>query len=161
MNTVFKIWILLVFFLISCTDNAEETQAPILNFSSISKTNMRQGAINEDSLWVEFTLEDNDGDIGFGNTSKNRDITVKDLRTNLISDEFKLPDLPSTTGKKINATVSVLILTTCCLFPENIPPCSSPPNYPTDTIVYEIQVKDKAGHWSNAIQTPPIILICN
>lgn len=61
---------------------------------------MRQGAINEDSLWVEFTLEDNDGDIGFGNTSKNRDITVKDLRTNLISDEFKLPDLPSTTGKR-------------------------------------------------------------
>ena len=32
--------------------------------------------------------------------------------------------------------------------------------YPTDTLVYSLYIRDRAGHKSNIIYTPPIILLC-
>lgn len=155
-----SIIIFTITFFTSCIQNNTDDNAPKLSFISNSKLSIKQGSLNEDSLWVLIHIEDNDGDIGYGSNDPNRDISIRDLRTGIISDQYKLPDLPPSTGQKIDADISLLIFTTCCLFDANIPPCSNPPQFPTDTLIYEIQIRDRANHMSNAVKTTPIILRC-
>lgn len=55
---------------------------------------MKQGDLNQDSLWLSFSFEDGDGDLGFGSSSGNQDIFLIDKRTDQLQDAFKIPDLP-------------------------------------------------------------------
>ncbi|HOJ90490.1 MAG TPA: hypothetical protein PK622_06465 [Saprospiraceae bacterium] len=160
MKLISSLTVILLVVFWSCSKSNDSESVPKITYSGVTKTSLIQGALNEDSLWLNFELEDSDGDIGFGSNSANRDIIVRDLRTGLIMDEFKIPDLPSTDGQKITAKISVLIFTTCCIFPNSIPPCSAPPEFPTDTINFEIKVVDKKGHQSNLIVSEAIVLRC-
>jgi hypothetical protein len=127
----------------------------------MSKTTLTQSNLNVDSLFLTISFTDGDGDLGHEATDTSRNIYIKDLRTGKFQDRFKSPYIPEEgIGNGITGTIELLLFTTCCLFPDNIPPCSAPAEYPLDTVIYEISMRDRAGNFSNKITTEPIILAC-
>ncbi|MDQ3141629.1 MAG: hypothetical protein M3Q56_05210 [Bacteroidota bacterium] len=157
----FLFWLLFISFLQpSCTKKEDISNIPTIEFKGLSKKSMKQGALNEDSLFLKFSFKDGDGDLGYGSTNPQKDIVVIDKRTGLIQDQYKLPDLPPSNGNPMSGTAEILIFTTCCLFPQGIPPCESPPQYPIDTLIYELYIRDKSGNESNHILSEFVILNC-
>jgi hypothetical protein len=122
---------------------------------------MTQDNLNTDSVFLYFSFTDGDGDLGLESTDTSRNIFIIDKRTGNFQDKFKSPYIPEEgIGNGITGDIELLLFTTCCLFPENIPPCSSPAEYPLDTIIYEIYITDRSGNKSNIIETEPIVLMC-
>ncbi|MEP7195666.1 MAG: hypothetical protein ABI851_04055 [Saprospiraceae bacterium] len=144
-----------------CISSDTHSEIPLIKLAGLSKSTMIQGDLNQDSIWISIDFEDGDGDLGWGSSDARKDIFVIDRRTNIISDQFKMPDIPDSNGKLITGTFQIRNYTTCCIFPNNIPPCTSPPQFPLDTISYEIYVKDRAGHESNHVFTQEVVLKCN
>ena len=117
---------------------------------------MFQGAINSDTVYIFLQFSDGNGDIG-GFNSQN--IIVIDKRTDERYDSFSLPELPLSKNG-VNGEIIVRLFTTCCIFPENIPPCEAPDDYPTNELILEIFLLDEAGNESNRVLTDPITLLC-
>jgi hypothetical protein len=159
-----KLLILMVFLtgLSACYEHNEFPIEPSLSFIGMNKDSIAQGFSREDSITIFLTLRDGDGDIGFSNQdSMLNSLYITDLRTGNISEQFNIPEIPENlTLNGIEAELELKLYTTCCLFPDNIPPCSVIGGYPVDTIVYEIVIKDRAGHTSEPVQTPPIYILC-
>ena len=141
---------------LSCNDDPLPDVAPQLSYTGISKTEMFQGAINSDTLYIFLEFSDGNGDIG-GQNSKN--IIVIDKRTDERYDSFSLPDLPQSKDG-VNGQIVVRLFTTCCIFPENIPPCEAPSAFPVNELLLEIHLRDEAGNESNRVLTDPITLLC-
>ncbi|NOT38655.1 MAG: hypothetical protein HOP11_14880 [Saprospiraceae bacterium] len=158
MKIFYAIFILII---ISCGDKNQISNIPSLIFVGISRDSMIQGDLNQDSVIVKFSFEDGDGDLGWGSTSSEKDIFVVDKRTGLLLDQFKIPDIPDSNGEPISGSMEIRIYTTCCIFPNNIPPCTAPIQYPRNEIQFEIYAKDRSGNESNRIITNKILLICN
>lgn len=145
----------------SCTIAPDYPDEPVIEYIGVSKATLDQGNLNTDSLFVYFSFTDGDGDLGQQATDTTRNIFIIDSRTGNVQDKFKSPFIPEEgIGNGITGDVELLVYTTCCLFPDNTPPCEAPEKYPLDTIVYEIYMKDRAGNISNRIQSEPIILRC-
>ena len=107
---------------------------------------------------MDFT--DGDGDIGTKDENV-FNIFLIDKRTEKLQDQFIAPYVPAAgAANGISGEIDILVYTTCCFFPDNIPPCESPEQNPTDTIQYELYIIDRAGHESNRILTEPIIIFC-
>jgi hypothetical protein len=121
-----------------------------------------QGFSGEDSLTIFLELKDGDGDIGFTDSdSLENSLYIRDMRTGNISEQFNIPAIPENIAANgIEAEVRLKLYTTCCLFPDNIPPCSVVDGFPFDTLVYEITIRDRAGHVSEPVLTTPLILRC-
>lgn len=136
---------------------------PQIKFTSLSKNTMRQGQLGtEDSLFVTFSFTDGDGDLGTADsnkdTSKILNIFLTDKRDNKPAERFRIPYIPEQgAGNGISGDIRLLLFTTCC---NVLPPCEASTTKPIDTLVYEIYIKDRAGHESNRIQTAPIYLQC-
>jgi len=144
----------------SCDQTGDISVIPKLWFVSFSKSELIQGDINQDSVWLELRFEDGNGDLGFGSRSSSKDIFVIDKRTNLTQDAYKLPDLPDSQGKPISGTIRLRVYTTCCIFPQGIPPCTSPAQFPLDSLSFEIYIIDRAGNESDRINSPYLYLKC-
>lgn len=145
----------------SCINAPDYPDEPIIEYVSMSKSTLTQSNLNIDSLFLTFSFTDGDGDLGHEASDTSRNIYIKDLRTGRFQDRFKSPYIPEEgIGNGITGDIQLLLFTTCCLFPDNIPPCSAPPQYPLDTVIYEISIRDRAGNFSNKITTEPIILSC-
>jgi hypothetical protein len=153
-----------IFFVValnSCINAPDYPDEPVIEYVSMSKTTLTQSNLNVDSLFLTFSFTDGDGDLGHEATDTARNIYIRDLRTGKFQDRFKSPYIPEEgIGNGITGEIQLLLFTTCCLFPDNIPPCSAPPQYPLDTVIYEISIRDRAGNFSNKITTEPIILTC-
>lgn len=162
MNRSSILSILFIFNLLlpGCDKNAAKDKIPKIEFIGLSKNHMVQGSLNEDTLWLQFRFEDEDGDLGFGNADTRKDITLKDSRTGNIQDEFKLPDLIPSENETQKGTISIRVLTTCCLFKDGSPPCATSLTYPQDTLSYLISIRDRAGHQSNTIESDKVYLLC-
>jgi hypothetical protein len=148
--------------MVSCYKREALPIEPSLEFLYMDKDSIYQGFSQEDSLTIYLLLKDGDGDIGFSNAdSVINSIYIRDLRTGNISEQFNIPAIPDNIAVNgIEAELELKLYTTCCLFPDNIPPCSIVESYPRDTLIYEITIEDRAGHISEPIQTLPIILLC-
>lgn len=159
---LYAIFLLFFLLLLSCYRREEISVEPSLEFLYLDKDSIQQGFAQEDSLTIYLHLKDGDGDIGFSNTdSVVNSIYIRDLRTGNISEQFNIPKIPQNIAVNgIEAEIELKLYTTCCLFPNNIPPCSVVNDYPRDTLIYEITIEDRAGHISEPIQTVPIILLC-
>jgi hypothetical protein len=154
---------LIILFLVSvifmdCTKNDDVSVIPKIEFIGMTKSTLRQGDLNQDSLWLQFRFED--GDLSYGSSDPRKDIVVKDSRTGFIQDEYKIPDLPPSENEAQKGIISILIFTSCCLFPDLIPPCSTPPQYPLDSLQFLLFIRDKAGHESNVIHSGFVKLLC-
>ena len=148
--------------LYACYEKVEFSDVPSLEFIGMDKDSLIQGFSKEDSIVFLLELKDGDGDIGFDQQDTlSKSILITDLRTGNISEQFKIPIIPENVVQNgLQAEVQLKLYTTCCLFPDNIPPCTKTDLYPIDTISYEIVIIDRAGNKSNPVQSPPIILIC-
>ncbi|MBK9272437.1 MAG: hypothetical protein IPM48_12665 [Saprospiraceae bacterium] len=148
------------FLSISCDNATPPYIIPKIWFISFSKLEFMQGDINQDSVWLEIGFEDGDGDIGFGANNPSQDIFLYDRRTGKLQDSYKLPDLPNSDGKPVSGTIKLRVFNTCCIFPQGIPPCSSPPQFPNDSINYELYLVDRSANQSEKIQTPFLSILC-
>jgi hypothetical protein len=146
---------------------------PEIEFISVSKTVLNYNGIFGDSLRVVFGFKDGDGDIGFepyDSTDCNRcsdsclthpslSIFVYDNRTNCLS-PFHVPYVPPKGSSDAISGKVDMVISTCCIIDGFV----CPPNVPsgvTDTVQYTIQIKDRAGHLSNKIELPPIVINCS
>ena len=156
---------LLFLFLQFCVKPPNYPDEPVITFKGLSKNMQKQKTLDpSDSLLVTITYTDGDGDLGLAN--KNKDILVTDTRDGT-TDTLSLPMVEQQgAGNGISGEISFIVGPGCCIPPPLngilLPPCDPnvAPDFLRDTVIYQIRIKDRAGHLSNIVQTAPITLIC-
>jgi len=148
---------------ISCVQGPNLSEIPALEYVSLSKDTMDQGFGTNDHLKLFLNIEDGDGDIGNDEEDGIFNLFVFDSRTETLYDQANLiPEVPSGIAQKgVLVEMELTVLQTCCLFPENIPPCESPIEYPLDSLYLDVYVVDRAGNQSNTVRSDIIYLRCN
>ncbi len=145
-----------------CVDSPNFPDTPHIEFLSVSKDTLDQGIFQQDSLIVRFRFEDGDGDIGRTDQEPDNNVFFIDERTGTLDNTFGIPAIPPEgAGNGVEGEVRIVLFSTCCIYPDGADPCSVNAQYPLDTVIYRIYMKDRAGHTSNEITTTPIILLCN
>lgn len=144
---------------------------PKIEFKSLSKTVIEE----YDTLTITVNFTDGDGDLGPKGLIPSCTANICDL----VSDSSCLND-PAWSLYLLDHRDSCLsLLNIPYIEPKgkyddlsgeiifSTPPvsckvrdCSPLPGCPDDTVVYTVLFKDRAGHWSNGIQTPPVIIHC-
>ncbi len=124
---------------------------PVLTMDSVSKTHLKQFA---DSLVIHFSFTDGDGDLGDPDKVNTFVTDVRPTAGYQLTDSiWRIPLIPRKGSlKQISGRITLTLPVgyTLCL-----------PMKAMDTMYYKIKIVDRAGHESNSIQTPPLILDCN
>ncbi|MEO1514165.1 MAG: hypothetical protein AAFV95_04105 [Bacteroidota bacterium] len=145
----------------SCVQPPDYVKEPVITFERLSKNVMRQGGT--DSLLMVFNFTDGDGDLGDAENLAN--VFLTDTRDGSSFITFSMPLVPVRgAGNGISGEVSVVLRANapiCCIPPIGLRPCEFYPQFPSDTLIYEIQLQDRAGNLSNVIQSAPIFLQCD
>jgi hypothetical protein len=153
-----------MFFFASCISPPDYSDIPTLEFRSFSKLTMNQGVFEEDSVILTMFFTDGDGDFGISGQGLEKNIFIKDKRTNETFREYKAPFIPlEGAGNGISGTISIKLYSTCCIFPESsgIFPCEKSEEFPANDLELDVYIKDRAGNQSNVITTSKIKLNCN
>ncbi len=144
---------------ISCTKAPNFPPEPIISNLRINKEIIRQGFSNQDTLLFTFDFTDGDGDLG---SDDSLNVYIIDNRDENVFESFRIPFLPIEGAKNgIEGTITARANTTCCIFPDNTPPCTPSVMFPTDTVIYQLFIIDRAGNKSNILETVPITILCN
>ena len=158
MKSIFSLFVVLLITFAACVRPPDYPIEPRLEFLGLSKNTVLQG-LTKDTLYLSVSFTDGDGDIGFQNNDST--LFVVDTRRNgaRINDVQGLPSVPEQgAGNGITGEIRMRINGGCCT--NTLVPCSAPFKYSRDTVVYEIYIKDRAGHESNRVKTPPIYILC-
>ena len=165
------IFVLCYFLMNSCVSPPSYDIVPEIAFLSLSRDLIDQ----RDSIRIEFTFTDGDGDLGFENPDSitctgcdsscyedsKYNFYVADSRTGCLYQFRGIPYIPTKgSSDDISGKVDFLIVNIICIPPDGRV-CSPCPEYPYDTVIYTIQIKDVAGHFSNKIELPPVVIRCN
>lgn len=152
----------LVAILVSCVAAPDFPDVPNIEYIGVTKRTMVQDFFPTDSILVKFGFTDGDGDLGFFEGEEASNIFITDSRTGeRYGSDFALAAIPiQGASKGIEGDITLKLYTVCCFFPDNIPNCEAPPQYPRDTLTIDIQMMDRAGNMSNIITTESIILLC-
>lgn len=112
-----------------------------------------------DSLYLKFSFKDGDGDIG---SDKIDNVFVSDSRTDSIIAAYRIPDYLGSTPNNSSreGEITLVIYSQCCIY-SNGSSCQPNTVEPEQTMTYEIQIQDKAGNYSNKIQTSELTLECS
>ena len=162
LNTIFFFLVCVAF--AACVRPPEYPIEPRLELpanGALSKSTILQGdrgSINSrDSLYLTLNFTDGDGDIGFQKADST--LYIIDTRDNSrINDAQGLPYVPEQgAGNGISGEIRIKLFGTCC---KTLRPCEPTPSHPRDTLIYEVYVKDRAGHESNRLKIPAITLLC-
>ena len=161
-----SLYIFLIFlvtgFYHSCVKAPNFDDTPSIEFISFSRQEINQGSLNNDSLFVIISFTDGDGDLGERPEVATTNLFLTDNRTGEIYNRFKIPTIPEEgVGNGISGEIKINLFTTCCIFPDNIPPCESPDLYPSNDLSFDIYIVDRAGNKSQTITTPALTLLCN
>ena len=156
---VVGLFLLLIGITYSCVKQDEFSDIPAIAYIGQTKNILSQGALMEDSLFVRFSFQDGDGDIG---SEDSINVFLTDTRQNF-ANSFRIPNLSSNSnGASIEGEVTMLIFTTCCLYDDNSQaPCTPSTVQPTDEVIFTIQISDRAGNMSNTIELNPITVMCD
>ncbi len=131
----------------SCNKKTKMANVPKLTFKELSTKTIQAGS--EGNVNISFLFEDGDGNIGFGTNN----LFLKDSRdTQLIP--YTIPKIPDKfnpeSGLKgvilVQFPAAFLLLRTDTL------------HLNTDTLTWDIYMKDQAGNVSNTITTTPLVL---
>ncbi len=143
-----------------CISSPNFPDEPVIEFKSLSKTTMKQTPLGADSILIAFNFTDDDGDLG---SDDEPNIYIKDGRDGFEIPSYQIPYIEKQgAGNGISGTIKILIPNTCCIYispTQDTTTCQYVPVF-YDTLTYLISIKDRAGHLSNQIETPPIGLIC-
>jgi hypothetical protein len=141
--------------IVSCYKTPTYPDVPAIEFDSYQTSSDPYAVGTDGNLRIKFT--DGDGDLG---KTSNSDLTqncfIKNLKYNYI-DSLVLPIIPQKgTSKAISGTIdfkliSIISVDFCTLgvFKK-----------PTDTLSFQIEIVDRAGHKSNTLVTPDIVIAC-
>jgi hypothetical protein len=144
----------------ACLDAPNYPDEPEIDFISLSKTVMQQGSLFEDSTFVKISFTDGDGNLG---DEDRVNIFLKDQRdTSETFTTFKIPFIPEEgAGNGISGEITLLLFTSCCIYDNGQAPCTPSTFQPTDTLVYDLYIEDRAGNASNILTLPEITLLCD
>jgi len=145
----------------ACATDPGFSDTPEIEFVSLSKDTMIQNSLNTDSLFLTIAFRDGDGDLGSSDAGVTENIILRDTRTGVVFDRFKIPEIPvNGLESGIEGEIRMKVFTTCCIFPDGTPPCLTPSAFPTNELIFSIEMRDDSGNLSNTIQTDPVILLC-
>jgi hypothetical protein len=128
---------------LSCSKDSAVSSLPVIKFLDVNSTSIKQF---KDSLFIRFEYTDADGDIGEENPDKN-DLFVKDRRLANADYYFVKPLSPPGSEIKIKGIIIVQIKNTFLLGTGN-----------SELTQFDIKLRDRAGNWSNSINTPNITI---
>ena len=155
--------IIVAFMVFGCVKPPDYPVEPVIEFLSLDKDFMSQGLEDNDLVLATISFTDGDGDLGSEDDSIS--IVITDLRDNSINTSAtRLPMVPPQgAGNGISGEITFRLVLTCCIPPPAFQrgPCAPNPDYPVDTLLYEVYIVDRAGHESNKITLDPIYLQCN
>ncbi len=139
---------------------------PVIEYVGVNQTTIRQSSGTSDqldTLIISFSFTDGDGDLG---SPDSINVFLTDNRDGF-SHPFKINRIPQLgAGNGIMGQIDIKLTNSpdtkyfCCTYPNTNLTCIPNPQYPTDTMSYSIQLRDRAGNLSNIITTEPIILLC-
>ena len=141
-KTIFFIFICFLF--LSCKKE-DFTTVPHIDFLSITPSTWYSDDPSLTGPQLSFKLTDAEGDFGFQDTSISFVYIRLENDTLNPPDSLAFPDLPIPNKSNLNVEVSV-----------DIASVLPPPHFPrpfTDTLHFELYVKDFAGHKSNVIKS--------
>lgn len=149
----------------SCVQPPDYPTEPEIEYIGFNTLTFPQGGPNApaDTLILQFAFTDGDGDLGFDDSTI--DIFLTDSRTGF-EEIRKLPVIPEEgVGNGISGEITLRFpnqpTQICCLI-EDEQGCKGPiEGAPVDTFSYRVQIQDRAGNLSNAIQTETVTLVCN
>jgi hypothetical protein len=118
--------------------------APVLRVESISPTNPKQF---EDTITMVIFYEDANGDLGSEDPDENV-LSVKDSRLNIPDFYHVKPLAPIGTEVSIQGTFEVNLRTAFLLG-----------NGDSEEITFTVQIKDRAGNYSEAVVSPTITVV--
>lgn len=166
MKTITYITVLCIAFSASfCVQPPDYPEEPVLEYIGFNKLTVPQGGgfLESDTLELRIGFTDGDGDLG--NEDGTVDIYITDSRDSF-SEKRKLPVIPEQgVGNGISGEIRLRFpnepFNLCCIYPDLTPGCQPNPDFPTDSLSYEVYIIDRAGNQSNIIQTETITLRCN
>lgn len=127
---------------------------------------MPQKGFGNDSVAITFTFTDGDGDLGFEDKGE-KSIFLTDTRDNVEKLPYSIPFVGlQGVGNGISGDITIVFAnsSTCCIYPPDSGriPCDTSFRVPKtfDTLSFKIKIRDRAGHFSNEIETDPIYLRC-
>ncbi|HRN95216.1 MAG: hypothetical protein M9931_07520 [Chitinophagales bacterium] len=165
---------LLIILIVQCNKNPPSHPIePAIEFKSASAEK-----VNEyDTVRFALTFTDGDADLGASSGSQAKYQSQPcDLYsdTSYFKDDFwslilldhrdsclEAKSLPFVTPQGKYPAISGEIEFTTSALACKVRNCSPAPGCPDDTLVYTVFIKDRAGHLSNGVVTPPIIINCN
>ncbi len=147
-----------VFFTISsCFKPDNFPVEPQITNVTINKSSI-QNLIEGFTITVEFT--DGDGDLGVTETIPEANAFFIDSRTAYV-DSMLMPYIsPQGTVNSIFGQIDFEFSSECCIAISGISCTPDAEYFPTDTVTYDIIIKDRAGNVSNTATSPPLIIMC-
>ena len=152
--------------LVRCIQPPDYPVEPVIAFKSLSKNIMPQKGFGNDSVPITFTFTDGDGDLGFEDKGE-KSIFLTDTRDNVEKLPYSIPFVGlQGVGNGISGDITIVFAnsSTCCIYPPDSGriPCDTSFRVPKtfDTLSFKIKIRDRAGHFSNEIETAPIYLRC-
>ncbi len=144
--------------LFQCADRPNLSNIPSLEYLGASKKIMRQGKLNQDTVFLKFKFTDGDGDIAYTDANNRKpDLIIIDKRTGVQFDNFILPSIPQQgTNNGIVGTMNVTLYTLCC----KVQPCDPYENQPDEQLLLEAYIFDRAGNKSNLVNVEDLTLRC-
>ena len=155
MKNILLLGMLSMTLIYGCIEPPDYPVEPVIEFVEMTRSSVIAQTIPEDpnraldTIYITFAFTDGDGDLGGGDSSN---VFLTDSRLGNAGESYFVDDIPEagvTNG--ISGEMTVMIPEIFC-FPNSAP---------RDTLIYTIQIVDRAGNLSNEIQTPPIELICD
>ena len=136
-------------FIISCLKPPQFPETPEITFVSINTTQVQA---ESDSILMIISFKDGNGDIGSTDNDTSTNCYITDHRSGKpdYTYNYKIPFItPLGTTKDISGKINI-----------NLPGITCIPFHTTDSVTYKITIKDRAGHISNQVETPVIIVNC-
>jgi hypothetical protein len=154
---------ILLLFLGSCLKPPDYPDEPVITYKGMTRKSMKQGLGPEDSTTIFLDYTDGNGDLGRPPGDTTRDVIIIDTRDgSSIGNSVSLPFVPLPGANNgISGSMIIKLTTTCCYFKDGTIPCTRSTRNPTDTLIYKIQVRDRAGNISKPVFSEPLILRCD
>ncbi|MEM7573576.1 MAG: hypothetical protein AAF433_11770 [Bacteroidota bacterium] len=155
--------VLLPLLIFECAEAPTYPDEPVITYEGMSSNEIFQFPSGvRDTLRIFFSFTDGDGDLSRLDSNTN-DVFLFDSRFPDSPTRLNFPDIEEEgTGNGISGDATIVIdnfaLQLCCLRDDEI--CVQDQSFPVDQFRYSIQVRDRAGNFSNVIDTEEINLRC-
>lgn len=127
----------------SCKKEDPDPVAPIIKFVSISNTEVPSF---NNQVKIVFSYEDFQGDLG-NEDPDIRSLRVKDSRLSA-PDQYHIPPMtPNSEELRIKGEYELTLETLFLIGNGN-----------SEIATFTIEVRDRAGNWSNSIESPPVTI---